>query len=216
MADYSRIVTMYAFPYFERGDFNPAKCTPWYRPTSSSCPPHTSYPITFLKCRPFISRYSIHHVVEGKEIACYPFPRRIHKDSVRKQTHSSKTKCSQSGETLTYPSFLGLSLLAWNRKPIDDLIAVAQQKYYEKDALNTIVYIHDAYVLDIIAFSASLIRISFFRNGSWSRTTPRASRPLSSIILEPELLEMLVADAKRYLAGQKWYIERSVPFQVLY
>ena len=43
--------------------------------------------------------------------------------------------------------------------------------------------------------------------------TNRPKRPLSSIILDPGVKEMLIRDARDFLNSWRWYAERGIPFR---
>jgi chaperone BCS1 len=53
------------------------------------------------------------------------------------------------------------------------------------------------------------IRIVDRRHGGWRWNGARQKRPLSSIVLEPGVKDMLLADAKDFLRSEDWYAERG-------
>ncbi|KIJ51167.1 hypothetical protein M422DRAFT_158487 [Sphaerobolus stellatus SS14] len=50
-------------------------------------------------------------------------------------------------------------------------------------------------------------------NDYWRMTSSRRKRPLSSIILEPEIKDMILDDAKDFLENEKWYLDRGIPYR---
>ncbi|KAG9010680.1 hypothetical protein FRB94_010157 [Tulasnella sp. JGI-2019a] len=50
-------------------------------------------------------------------------------------------------------------------------------------------------------------------HGSWRWNGARQKRPLSSIVLERGVKDMLMADARDFLASEEWYADRGIPFR---
>jgi chaperone BCS1 len=76
------------------------------------------------------------------------------------------------------------SVVARNNSILKQLVLQAK-KEYEAEAVHRIqIYFADSY-------------------GSWRYTDSRHKRPLSSIVLNPGVKEMLVADAKDFLKSEK-------------
>ncbi|KAF8345503.1 P-loop containing nucleoside triphosphate hydrolase protein [Amanita rubescens] len=50
-------------------------------------------------------------------------------------------------------------------------------------------------------------------HGSWRWTDSRHKRPMSSIVLNPGVKEMLLNDAKDFIKSEKWYADRGIPFR---
>ncbi|KAF8913569.1 hypothetical protein CPB85DRAFT_555497 [Mucidula mucida] len=64
------------------------------------------------------------------------------------------------------------------------------------------------------AQSVSRIQIYFAAShGSWSWTDSRHKRPMSSIVLNPGVKEMLLRDTRDFLASETWYASRGIPFR---
>ncbi|KDQ19609.1 hypothetical protein BOTBODRAFT_444023 [Botryobasidium botryosum FD-172 SS1] len=51
------------------------------------------------------------------------------------------------------------------------------------------------------------------RFGGWRFNGSRQKRPMSSIVLEPGVKDMLLADAQDFLRSEYWYGERGIPFR---
>ncbi|KAG8733810.1 hypothetical protein FRC11_001972 [Ceratobasidium sp. 423] len=51
------------------------------------------------------------------------------------------------------------------------------------------------------------------QSGGWRWNGARQKRPMSSIILEPGVKDMLLTDAKDFLRSEEWYAERGIPFR---
>lgn len=89
---------------------------------------------------------------------------------------------------------LSISVVARNNSILKQLVLQAK-KEYEAEAVHRIqIYFADSY-------------------GSWRYTDSRHKRPLSSIVLNTGVKEMLVADAKDFLKSEKWYADRGIPFR---
>ncbi|KAI9435526.1 BCS1 N terminal-domain-containing protein [Lactarius indigo] len=89
---------------------------------------------------------------------------------------------------------LSISVVARSNSILKQLVLQAK-KEYEAEAVHRIqIYFADSY-------------------GSWRYTDSRHKRPLSSIVLNPGVKEMLVADAKDFLKSEKWYADRGIPFR---
>ncbi|KIM34089.1 hypothetical protein M408DRAFT_90304 [Serendipita vermifera MAFF 305830] len=62
----------------------------------------------------------------------------------------------------------------------------------------------------------SIHRINIFladQHGYWRYNGSRQKRPLSSIVLEPGVKDMIVADCKDFLRSEDWYAERGIPYR---
>ncbi|KAJ1306389.1 hypothetical protein OPQ81_007394 [Rhizoctonia solani] len=51
------------------------------------------------------------------------------------------------------------------------------------------------------------------QGGGWRWNGARQKRPMSSIVLEPGVKDMLLTDAKDFLRSEEWYAERGIPFR---
>ncbi|CAE6373298.1 unnamed protein product [Rhizoctonia solani] len=51
------------------------------------------------------------------------------------------------------------------------------------------------------------------QGGGWRWNGARHKRPMSSIVLEPGVKDMLLTDAKDFLRSEDWYAERGIPFR---
>lgn len=91
--------------------------------------------------------------------------------------------CPVSG-LIVIPGFADGSVVARNNSILKQLVLQAK-KEYEAEAVHRIqIYFADSY-------------------GSWRYTDSRHKRPLSSIVLNPGVKEMLIADAKDFLKSEK-------------
>ncbi|KAI0314189.1 P-loop containing nucleoside triphosphate hydrolase protein [Amylostereum chailletii] len=89
---------------------------------------------------------------------------------------------------------LSISVVARNNTILKQLVLQAK-KEYEAEAVHRIqIYFADSY-------------------GSWRWTDSRHKRPISSIVLNPGVKEMLVSDTKDFLKSEKWYADRGIPFR---
>lgn len=89
---------------------------------------------------------------------------------------------------------LSISVVARNNSILKQLVLQAK-KEYEAEAVHRIqIYFADSH-------------------GGWRWTDSRHKRPMSSIVLNPGVKEMLLNDAKDFLKSEKWYADRGIPFR---
>lgn len=89
---------------------------------------------------------------------------------------------------------LKISVVARNNDVIKQLVLQAK-KEYERDAEHRVhIFLADIY-------------------GRWGWNGARQKRPLSSIVLERGIKEMLLEDAKDFLRSEDWYADRGIPFR---
>lgn len=89
---------------------------------------------------------------------------------------------------------LSISVVARNNTILKQLVLQAK-KEYEAEAIHRIqIYFADSH-------------------GSWRWTDSRHKRPMSSIVLNPGVKEMLLNDTRDFLKSEKWYADRGIPFR---
>ncbi|KAI0731641.1 hypothetical protein C8Q72DRAFT_821845 [Fomitopsis betulina] len=89
---------------------------------------------------------------------------------------------------------LSVSVVARNNSILKQLVLQAK-KEYEAEAVHRIqIYFADSH-------------------GCWRWTDSRHKRPMSSIVLNPGVKEMLLSDTKDFLKSEKWYADRGIPFR---
>ncbi|KAH7911018.1 hypothetical protein BJ138DRAFT_1101387 [Hygrophoropsis aurantiaca] len=85
-------------------------------------------------------------------------------------------------------------VVARNNTVLKQLVLQAK-KEYEAEAIHRIqIYFADSH-------------------GSWRWTDSRHKRPMSSIVLNPGVKEMLLNDTRDFLKSEKWYADRGIPFR---
>ncbi|KAG9085171.1 hypothetical protein FS749_004640, partial [Ceratobasidium sp. UAMH 11750] len=110
---------------------------------------------------------------------------------------------------------LQISLLARNRDVINQLLREAKEAYTREDQNRVAIYTCDQCV-----FSAPLKEtraqppcLTFYRYNCWHRSASRSKRPMPSIVLDPEIKDMIMEDAKDFLSSENWYADRGIPFR---
>ncbi|KAF8444830.1 hypothetical protein L210DRAFT_318091 [Boletus edulis BED1] len=89
---------------------------------------------------------------------------------------------------------LSISVVARSNSILKQLVLQAK-KEYEAEAIHRIqIYFADSH-------------------GSWRWTDSRHKRPMSSIVLNPGVKEVLLNDARDFLKSEKWYADRGIPFR---
>ncbi|KAG6334898.1 hypothetical protein ID866_4192 [Astraeus odoratus] len=102
--------------------------------------------------------------------------------------------------TKRYPDYghgasLKISVVARSNDILKKLVLEAKREY-EKDAEHRVhIFMADT------------------TYGCWRWNGARQKRPLSSIVLQPGVKDMLLADCKDFLASEDWYAERGIPFR---
>lgn len=97
------------------------------------------------------------------------------------------------------------SVVARNNDILKRLVLEAKREY-EKDAEHRVhIYMADTYVISRRLFGAPLTHL--FRSstyGCWRWNGARQKRPMSSIVLEPGVKDMVLADCKDFLCSEDW------------
>ncbi|TCD69055.1 hypothetical protein EIP91_008953 [Steccherinum ochraceum] len=90
---------------------------------------------------------------------------------------------------------LKISVVARNNDILKRLVLEAKREY-EKDAEHRVhIFMADT------------------NYGCWRWNGARHKRPMSSIVLEPGVKDMILADCKDFLCSEDWYAERGIPFR---
>ena len=55
-----------------------------------------------------------------------------------------------------------------------------------------------------------IVHIFLAESSSWRWNGAHQKRPLSSVVLEPGVKDMLISDTKDFLASEAWYADRGV------
>ncbi|KAG8696761.1 hypothetical protein FRC09_008276 [Ceratobasidium sp. 395] len=97
------------------------------------------------------------------------------------------------GEGCTRES-LQISLLARNRDVVNQLLREAKEAYTREDQNRVAIYTCDQY-------------------NCWHRSASRSKRPMSSIVLDTEIKDMIMEDAKDFMSSETWYADRGIPFR---
>ncbi|KAJ3743704.1 P-loop containing nucleoside triphosphate hydrolase protein [Lentinula detonsa] len=99
-----------------------------------------------------------------------------------------------------YPDYgnsgsLKISVVARNNDILKKLVLEAKRDY-EKDAEHRVhIFMADS------------------TYGCWRWNGARQKRPMSSIVLQPGVKDMLLADCRDFLCSEDWYAERGIPFR---
>ncbi|KAJ7601304.1 hypothetical protein FB45DRAFT_396501 [Roridomyces roridus] len=89
---------------------------------------------------------------------------------------------------------LSVSVVARSNAILKALVLTAKREY-EREAVHRIqIFLADPH-------------------GSWRWADARHKRPMGSIVLDPGVKEMLLGDARDFLASEKWYADRGIPFR---
>ncbi|CAE6504798.1 unnamed protein product [Rhizoctonia solani] len=102
-------------------------------------------------------------------------------------TRSSPRDSSGRGE-------LKISVVARNNAIIKKLVLQAKYEYEQDMEHRVHIFLAD-------------------QGGGWRWNGARQKRPMSSIVLEPGVKDMLLTDAKDFLRSEEWYAERGIPFR---
>ncbi|KAI0285186.1 P-loop containing nucleoside triphosphate hydrolase protein [Russula brevipes] len=92
-------------------------------------------------------------------------------------------------------SALKISVVAWNDDIFKRLVLDARRGYEKEVEDRVHIFMADK------------------TYACWRWICARQKRPMSSIILEPAVKEMLLADCRDFLRSEDWYAERGIPFR---
>jgi len=101
---------------------------------------------------------------------------------------------SASRSFRAYTNPISYSVVARNNAILKQLVLQAKKEYEAESVHRIQIYFADAH-------------------GSWRWTDSRHKRPMSSIVLNPGVKEMLLDDARDFLRSEKWYADRGIPFR---
>ncbi|KAI0653581.1 hypothetical protein C8Q70DRAFT_599291 [Cubamyces menziesii] len=111
---------------------------------------------------------------------------------------------------------LKISVVARNNDILKRLVLEAKREY-EKDAEHRVhIFMADTYVISASSFTwraPDAVSNLVSTYGCWRWNGARQKRPMSSIVLEPGVKDMILADCKDFLASEDWYAERGIPFR---
>lgn len=103
------------------------------------------------------------------------------------------TRTKRQGDYGSYS--LKISVVARNNDILKKLVLEAKRTY-EKDAEHRVhIFLADT------------------SYGIWRWNGARQKRPMSSIVLQPGVKDMILTDCKDFLASEEWYAERGIPFR---
>ncbi|KAH8113617.1 P-loop containing nucleoside triphosphate hydrolase protein, partial [Phellopilus nigrolimitatus] len=89
---------------------------------------------------------------------------------------------------------VSITLFTRNFSKIDMLLLEAKRAYKKESEGRINIYVSDT-------------------QNEWTLTGSRPKRPLSSVVLEKGIKEHLLIDAKDFMASEKWYADRGIPWR---
>ena len=95
------------------------------------------------------------------------------------------------GDTL---ETLRISIFTRNHTVLTRLLLEAKQNYQKEEQHRVSVYVSSVY-------------------NDWRRSGSRPKRPMESIVLDPGVKDMILADAQEFMASETWYSERGLPYR---
>ncbi|KDQ27294.1 hypothetical protein PLEOSDRAFT_1064650 [Pleurotus ostreatus PC15] len=101
---------------------------------------------------------------------------------------------TRSMHPTTQCTVLTVSVVARSHNILKDLVRTARKGYEAASVHKIQLFSADAY-------------------GGWRYSDVKHKRPLASVVLEPGVKERVVADARDFLASEKWYSDRGIPFR---
>ncbi|KAH9034637.1 P-loop containing nucleoside triphosphate hydrolase protein [Lactarius pseudohatsudake] len=133
------------------------------------------------------------HGRRKRKVAFMPSPDTNH--TIYYRGHWLKITRTRRYQDYGHYSALKISVVARNNDILKRLVLEAKREY-EKDAE------HRVHI-----FMADTTYACWRWNGA------RQKRPMNSIVLEPAVKEMLLADCRDFLRSEDWYAERGIPFR---
>ncbi|OCB87677.1 hypothetical protein A7U60_g5203 [Sanghuangporus baumii] len=132
------------------------------------------------------------HGRRKRKVAFMPSPGTTH--TIYYRGHWLRITRTQKSHGYHCYSEIAISVIARNNSILKKLVLEAKREY-EKDAEHRVhIFMADSY-------------------GSWRWNGARQKRPMSSIVLDPSVKEMLLADCRDFLRSEEWYAERGIPFR---
>ncbi len=95
------------------------------------------------------------------------------------------------GDTL---ETLRISIFTRNHSVLTRLLLETKQNYQKEEQHRVSVYVSSVY-------------------NDWRRSGSRPKRPMESIVLDPGVKDMILADAQEFMASETWYSERGLPYR---
>lgn len=92
-------------------------------------------------------------------------------------------------------STLEITIFSRDRSVLDSLILEARKKWLSARSDKIDIFASDGYSND------------------WNHIASRPKRPLSSIVLDDGVKELLLEDARDFLKSKQWYADRGIPFR---
>ncbi|KAF2436886.1 P-loop containing nucleoside triphosphate hydrolase protein [Tothia fuscella] len=113
-----------------------------------------------------------------------------------------REKSSSPWQPRSEEEHIVLKTFGWSTAPIKALLVHIKQWSIERE--NSITVIKRPQSKEIRRYQ-----------GAWSRVTSRPSRPMETVVLDPEQKEALIADVNEYLspASPRWYAVRGIPYR---
>jgi chaperone BCS1 len=102
------------------------------------------------------------------------------------------------------------SLHSSDKNVLADLIECAHQKYLENGISRVTVHMTDN-VSSTAVLIPPHIFLTYIQRGEWAKTVTKTRRALSTLILPSDIKEMILADAKEFLASEDWYKMAGIP-----
>lgn len=102
-----------------------------------------------------------------------------------KRTRKAEPDCTE---------MLSVSVVARSNTILKQLVLQAKKEYEAESVHRIQIYFADSH-------------------GSWRWSDSRHKRPMSSIVLNPGVKEMLLGDTRDFLCSEKWYADRGIPFR---
>ncbi|THU99238.1 P-loop containing nucleoside triphosphate hydrolase protein, partial [Dendrothele bispora CBS 962.96] len=129
-----------------------------------------------------------------RKLTYIPSPSKTYRLWYRGRYMSIKRTKERDGFFRDDENILHISILTRNHKLLRQLLQEARRAYIaaQEDTLSI--------------WTADSVR-------DWHRVTNRSKRSLSSIVLDPGVKDMLLDDARDFLASKQWYNERGIPFR---
>ncbi|KAJ6561206.1 P-loop containing nucleoside triphosphate hydrolase protein [Mycena vulgaris] len=136
---------------------------------------------------------SLVHGRRKRKVAFMPSVDSVH--SIYYRGHWLKITRTKRYPDYGHGSALKISVVARNNDILKKLVLEAKREY-EKDAEHRVhIFLADT------------------TYGCWRWNGARQKRPMSSIVLQPGVKDMLLADCKDFLCSEEWYAERGIPFR---
>ncbi|KAI8985570.1 P-loop containing nucleoside triphosphate hydrolase protein [Trametes punicea] len=131
---------------------------------------------------------------DGDEVCFVPSLSKTYSVWYRGRYMTVRREMRDKGSYIRPGQYLELRVLCRDPRLLRDILVEARREYQQ--ASQNAINVHVAESSD-----------------RWKHVATQEKRPISSVILDPGVLELVLEDARDFLQSRKWYADRGIPFR---